>query len=227
MTHLSIKNHPSYDMLLNHAMGKTSEAESLIISCHLAYCKDCKAEMDKYEKIGGYYLHNHEQLKVSKNLWEDILRKVDGVEQVQKQNSYISYNIESNLTEKEINIPSFLSEYLGGKGNTNQWKSTINNVRYIDIDFENKKLKGKLLEIPAGKSMPKHGHEAHEATLVLHGGYSDEKGSYNKGDLVVADSEEVHSPVSSDVTGCICLVVYSGSLKFKGILGSLLNLSKF
>ena len=34
--------------------------------------------------------------------------------------------------------------------------------------------------------MPKHGHEALEATLVLHGGYCDEKGDYNKGDLVVA-----------------------------------------
>ena len=30
--------------------------------------------------------------------------------------------------------------------------------------------------------MPKHGHEALEATLVLHGGYSDEKGEYNQKD---------------------------------------------
>ena len=76
------------------------------------------------------------------------------------------------------------------------------------------------------KSMPKHGHEALEATLVLHGGYHDEKGDYNKGDLVVASSDEVHSPVSAS-SGCICLVVYSGSLQFKGLLGSILNLTKF
>ena len=75
--------------------------------------------------------------------------------------------------------------------------------------------------------MPKHGHEALEATLVLHGGYSDETGAYNKGDLVVANSEEVHSPVSAETTGCLCLVVYSGSLQFKGLLGSILNLAKF
>ncbi|GIR46788.1 MAG: hypothetical protein CM15mP56_3640 [Alphaproteobacteria bacterium] len=83
-----------------------------------------------------------------------------------------------------------------------------------------------MLEIPANKSMPKHGHEALEATLVLHGGYCDEKGDYNKGDLVVASSDEVHSPVSAS-SGCICLVVYSGSLQFKGLLGSILNLTKF
>ena len=92
--------------------------------------------------------------------------------------------------------------------------------------FEDKNISGKLLEIPANKSMPKHGHEALEATLVLHGGYSDEKGEYNKGDLVVASNEEVHSPVSAS-SGCICLVVYSGSLQFKGLLGSILNLTRF
>ena len=111
--------------------------------------------------------------------------------------------------------------------NTNNWKSTINNVKYKDIKFKDANISGKLLEIPANKSMPKHGHEALEATLVLHGGYSDEKGDYNKGDLVVASSEEVHSPVSADPSGCICLVVYSGSLQFKGLIGSILNLTKF
>ena len=48
----------------------------------------------------------------------------------------------------------------------------------------------------------------------------------NKGDLVVASNDEVHSPVSAS-SGCICLVVYSGSLQFKGLLGSILNLTKF
>ena len=84
-----------------------------------------------------------------------------------------------------------------------------------------------MLEIPPGKSMPKHSHEGLEATMVFHGGYSDESGNYNKGDLVILSGDEEHSPVSSQKTGCLCLVIYSGSLKFKGILGSILNLSKF
>ena len=84
-----------------------------------------------------------------------------------------------------------------------------------------------MLEIPPGKIMPKHSHEGLEATMVFHGGYSDEAGDYNKGDLVILDDNEEHTPISSEETGCICLVVYSGSLKFKGLLGSILNLSRF
>ena len=226
MVTYEINAHPSSDMLLKYAMGNTSEAESLIISCHIAYCSECKAEIEKYETIGGFYLTNHKELNVSKDLWNNILNKVDNLEQEQLQANYTSHAITSNLSNEGIKIPSTLSEYLKLDFNTNNWKSTINNVKYKDIKFKDVNISGKLLEIPANKSMPKHGHEALEATLVLHGGYSDEKGDYNKGDLVVASSEEVHSPVSAD-QGCICLVVYSGSLQFKGLIGSILNLTKF
>ena len=56
-----------------------------------------------------------------------------------------------------------------------------------------------------GKMMPKHGHEGLEATMVFHGGYSDESGDYNKGDLVILEDNEEHTPISSEKTGCICL----------------------
>ncbi len=221
-----INLHPSSDMLLKYSMGNTTEAESLIISCHIAYCAECKEELKKYETIGGYYLSNHKELSVSKDLWKNILAKVDGLDQDQHQANYTSHSIKSDLTHSDIKIPSTLSEYLGPDFDTKSWKSSINNIKYKDIKFQDRNISGKLLEIPANKSMPKHGHEALEATLVLHGGYSDEKGDYNKGDLVVASSNEVHSPVSAS-SGCICLVVYSGSLQFKGLLGSILNLTKF
>jgi len=221
-----INLHPSSDMLLKYSMGNTTEAESLIISCHIAYCSECKEELKKYETIGGYYLSNHKELSVSKDLWKNILAKVDGLDQDQHQANYTSHSIKSDLSLSDIKIPSTLSEYLGPDFDTKSWKSSINNIKYKDIKFQDRNISGKLLEIPANKSMPKHGHEALEATLVLHGGYSDEKGDYNKGDLVVASSNEVHSPVSAS-SGCICLVVYSGSLQFKGLLGSILNLTKF
>jgi putative transcriptional regulator len=221
-----INLHPSSDMLLKYSMGNTTEAESLIISCHIAYCAECKEELKKYETIGGYYLSNHKELSVSKDLWKNILVKVDGLDQEEFQANYTSHSIKSSLSHSDIKVPSTLSEYLGSNFDTKNWKSSINNIKYKDIKFQDRNISGKLLEIPANKSMPKHGHEALEATLVLHGGYSDEKGDYNKGDLVVASSNEVHSPVSA-ASGCICLVVYSGSLQFKGLLGSILNLTKF
>ena len=220
-------NHcPSSTMLLNYAMGNTKEAESLIISSHITYCSACKAEVAKYESIGGFYLKNHEELNVSKSLWNNLLDKIDNVEQDDIETNYIDYKIKTNLTPNNVRVPSFLYQYLKND-DTKNWNSTINNVKYFNIDFADDSYKGKLLEIPPGKSMPTHSHEGIEATMVFHGGYSDEAGDYNKGDLVILSGDDVHSPVSSKDSGCLCLVIYSGSLKFKGILGPILNLSQF
>jgi putative transcriptional regulator len=222
-----VKWHPSSEMLLNHAMGNTNEAESLIISSHIAYCPACKAEVAKYENIGGFYLKNHEELNVSKSLWNNLLVKIDGLEQDRKETNFIDHKLSTRLCEKGVRIPSFLYQYVSDATDTKNWSSAINNVKYYNINFSESSYKGKMLEIPPGKIMPKHSHEGTEATMVFHGGYSDEVGNYNKGDLVILDDNDEHTPISSEQTGCICLVIYSGSLKFKGLLGSILNLSKF
>ena len=222
-----IKWHPSSEMLLNHSMGKTNEAESLIISSHIAYCSACKAEVAKYENIGGFYLKNHEELKVSKSLWNNLLNKIEDTKQDVEEKNFVDYKIKTRLDQKGVRIPSFLQQYLPNATDTKNWSSAINNVKYYNINFRDSVYKGKMLEIPPGKIMPKHSHEGLEATMVFHGGYSDESGDYNKGDLVILDDNEEHTPISSEKTGCICLVIYSGSLKFKGILGSILNLSRF
>ena len=154
-----INLHPSSDMLLKYSMGNTTEAESLIISCHIAYCSECKEELKKYETIGGYYLTNHKELSVSKDLWKNILVSVDGLDQEQPQANYTSHSIKSNLSDSNIKIPSTLSEYLGPDFDTKDWKSSINNIKYKDLKFQDRNISGTLLEIPANKSMPMHGHE--------------------------------------------------------------------
>ena len=227
MINEKIHMHPSSEMLLNQAMGNTSEAESLIILGHAAYCPECKAEIAKYENIGGNYLNTNDTVDVSNDLLDKTLRELDDIEQCTTKRNYTDYRITSSLTSSPIRIPSFISAYLNNSNNTSSWNSAINNVKYANLSFNDKSITGRFLEIPPGKSMPRHGHEGDEATLVLHGGYSDERGSYHKGDLVIANDSEVHSPVSSQETGCLCLVIYSGSLRFKGLLGSILNLSRF
>ena len=104
--------HPSSEMLLNHAMGNTNEAESLIISSHIAYCPACKAEVAKYENIGGFYLKNHEELNVSKSLWNNLLVKLDSLEQDSKETNFIDHKLKTRLCENGVRIPSFLYQYI-------------------------------------------------------------------------------------------------------------------
>ena len=94
-------------MLLNHAMGNTNEAESLIISSHITYCSACKAEVAKYENIGGFYLKNHEELKVSKSLWNNLLDKIDDTEQDREKTNFVGLQIKTRLDKNGVRIPSF------------------------------------------------------------------------------------------------------------------------
>ena len=66
-------------------------------------------EIKKYETMGGYYLNNHTELSVSKDLWKNILNKIDDIEPEQEPKSYVSHSIQSNIHENKIKIPSFLS----------------------------------------------------------------------------------------------------------------------
>ena len=126
-----IENHPSSEMLINYAMGNTKEAEALIISSHIAYCPLCKAKVAKYESIGGFYLKNHEELKLSKSLWNNVLERVDGLDQEDKSTNYVDYKLKTSLCNDSIRIPSFLHHCIANS-DTNKWSSTINNVKYFN-----------------------------------------------------------------------------------------------
>ena len=51
-------------------------------------------------------------------------------------------------------------------------------------------------------------------TLVLQGGFSDERGSYHPGDFIYHSQHEAHSPKAFDDEDCICLAVLDAPLRF-------------
>lgn len=51
-----------------------------------------------------------------------------------------------------------------------------------------------LIRMDAGCGYPRHRHQSTEEVLVLSGGYQDELGSYNKGQLVRYEPGTEHTP---------------------------------
>ncbi len=222
----TINYHPDEEAIIHFSLGKLSEPESLILISHSAYCSICKNKIKKYEDLAGDFLENEDEKDVSDYLLSNTLNQLE--DYVDKQDKHSSAVIlKSNLSESSIQIPSAIGSYLKERIDLKKWSATINNVRYFDLNFSNSNYKGRIFEIPPGKAMPKHGHKGFETTLVLHGSYTDENGNYRKGDMVTCDDKNVHKPISSEKAGCLCLVISSGSLKFKGLFGSLLNLTNF
>lgn len=215
-----INHHIPSDILMSYAAGTTTPAVSLVIATHLTLCRKCREEYAKYEELGGYYMQNVEEVKVDSNTINSILDKID---------SNASIDDESTEHDKDhfSNIPRVLQKYLpSGKSLTHSWKKTFSGFKYFNINIGDSSSVVKMLSIPPGKKLPHHSHEATEYTLVLEGGFSDEQGRYDFGDIAVVGENHSHTPVADSKEGCVCLVVYEGNLKFKGLLGPVLNYLK-
>ena len=75
-----------------------------------------------------------------------------------------------------------------------------------------------------GAKVPLHTHNGKEFILVLEGSFSDEYGTYSKGDLQINDSKIKHKPLSCHKNGCICLTITEEDLVFFGPFAPLLNI---
>ena len=81
----------------------------------------------------------------------------------------------------------------------------------------------RLLKIGPGRQMPDHGPGGAELTLVLAGAFSDATGHYGFGDLQDVDESVEHTPLTDDVTGCICLIASERPARFKSFVGRLMQ----
>ena len=218
-----INHHLSSEILISYAAGNTSPSESLIVASHLSYCSKCRKELEFYEKIGGELLEDAESVDINTTSIDNVLAKIDIDESREK---VVEPPIINSIFK---NIPSVLSKYLPeGRKLTDKWNNGLGGIKYFDIDLGNSKqnTRARMLSIPPGKKLPHHGHEGQELTLVIQGGFSDENGSYDSGDVAIEDENNIHTPISDPKEGCVCLVVYEGNLKFKGLFGPILNFLK-
>ena len=83
--------------------------------------------------------------------------------------------------------------------------------------------RARLLYIPAGQSIPDHGHRGTELTLVLQGAFRDEDGRFGPGDLEIADEALEHTPIAEAGEDCICLAATDAPLRFRGLLPRMLQ----
>lgn len=215
-----IKHHLHEEILMSYAAGSSSSSVSLIVASHITICSKCRNAVSTYEDIGGKVLDESSPIDVNTNTLNNLLNKIDD-EVIEKD----------TLTINKIfkNIPVVLHKMLPeGQSLTDSWKKGLGGIKYFDINLtdSSKKSHARMLSIPPGKKLPNHGHEAQELTLVLEGGFSDENGHYNAGDVAIEDENNIHTPIADSNEGCVCLVVYEGNLKFKGLFGPVLNFLK-
>jgi putative transcriptional regulator len=202
-------HHPGEDLLLAYASGAADEATGLIVAAHLAYCAACRLQSLEMEALGGSLLQELAPVPMASGALDAALMKLDGP--FERPARPVSRPVSRDGT------PSVLRSYIGGDLSEVRWRQVSPLLSYVPV-LRRGGVTARLLRGVPGAQTGRHGHAGQEYTLVLRGGFSDETGSYARGDLQVMEEDMRHNPVADPGEDCINLAVTTGPLRFESLL---------
>lgn len=199
---MSIRHHLSEPLLTAYAAGNLPEAFGLVVATHVSMCDDCRARLGALEAVGGAVLEG-QSAEMSAGALEAVLARLEAPEVPERAGSP-------------------LQGYIGGDLSAVKWTSLGMGVRQAILPTS-KAASARLLYIPAGQSVPDHGHRGMELTLVLQGAFRDDTDRFGVGDLEIASEELEHTPVAEAGQDCICLAATDAPLRFNALIPRLLQ----
>ena len=195
-----IKHHLTNQLLIGYSAGTLPEAFSLVVATHLSMCDICRAAAEAFDAIGGSILDLEIQAPLEDDAFTGTL-------------AMISKGPIASKAAVVSDVPTPLSAYIGGDLRDVKWRSVGMGVRQSVLKTS-KSATARLLYIPAGSTVPDHGHRGTELTLVLQGAFRDETALFAAGDVEVANEDLNHTPVAEIGEDCICLAATDAPLLF-------------
>ena len=207
---MNIHHHPAEDLLFDYATGSLGESWSVAIATHLALCPQCRSTVAEFDAVGGSLVNTAQPVDPSESLFDAVMQKVDMTVDVPEKRG----GLHNGGGHKPI-LPQPLRGYLGGDVDQLNWQRLGFGAHQLLISSIEDGATARLLRIPAGRPVPSHSHGGRELTLVLSGAFSDETGTYCRGDLQEVDENIEHQPHAAPGEDCICLAVTDTPLRFK------------
>lgn len=211
---MTIRHHVSDRLLMAYAAGTLPEAFSLVVATHLSLCDECRARAASYDALGGAVLADC-RAEMSEGSLDSCLARIVGTPQSPRRP-------ETQPAARAGVFPAPLQAYAGGGPEAVKWRPLGLGVKQAILKT-GPQARARLLYIPAGQSVPDHGHRGTELTLVLQGAFRDEDGRFGRGDLEIADEELEHTPIAEAGEDCICLAATDAPLRFRGLLPRMLQ----
>ena len=211
-----IRFHVSHDILLGYAAGTLDEASSLLVATHLALCPHCRSRNAAADSLGGYLLESIEEEPVSAVLKDAVLARI-------RRDPPAAEAVRAAVHVTGAIITDPLRSYLGHDLDGLPWKTLTPRVHQVLISTSDNRAKARLLRFKSGQSVPSHGHNGRELTLVLTGSLCDRDTVMYRGDIAETDERTEHQPFAGPEEDCICLAVTDAPLRFKGILARALQ----
>lgn len=193
-----------------YSAGTLPEAFNLTVATHIAMCDDCRARLGAFDSVGGALMQSCDAVPMGEDSLAATLALI-GEARPERQVTRAARQGGRRV------FPQPLRDYVGGDLDAVQWRSVGMGVKQAVIPTANDAT-ARLLCIPAGGSVPDHGHSGMELTLVLQGAFEDDSARFAAGDIEIADEDLHHTPVAAPGEDCICLAATDAPLRFRGLV---------
>ena len=203
-----ISHHIPDAMIAAYAAGALPQPFALVVATHVSLCLECRAAYHGHLAVGGAILEEEDGIGLSDGVKDNVLARLDTADDP------------TPAYRRSGAYPAPVVEAL--KGKPPKWRSMGLGVRQCIVGA-GPEGSVRLLYIPPGQSVPDHGHNGLELTLVLQGSFSDATGRFTAGDCEVADADLEHTPVADQGPPCICLAATDMPLRFNSFVPRMLQ----
>ncbi|CAE6890810.1 ChrR family anti-sigma-E factor [Vibrio owensii] len=213
-----MNKHPDKILLEAYASGSIDAVSGLVVATHLETCSKCRAYVNEIEAEQASVAVSDIASEYDADfdiMFNDIITAEPTPESV-----VIKDIAKVEVAGKDFKLPKTLSRFSDLVG---EWKSYGGKVYSAQLDL-GEDARVNLMYISEDVRIPQHTHKGQESTLVLHGGFSDEDGHYEAGDMMVRDGSVKHSPFTKPGEDCLCLTVLTEPMIFTQGVARIFNM---
>jgi putative transcriptional regulator len=208
-------HHATDETLMRFAAGTLAAGPAIVVDAHLAGCPTCRARVCEYEALGGALLEDMEPTRLSETALSDMLALIDAEDGPETPPPAARKPVEI----EGVRLPDALRGCDIGRW---RWIGPGMKMSRVGVpDDPDANLI--LLKVGPGRALPDHGHVGTEFTYIVSGSFTDRFGTFRPGDLAEMDEEVEHQPIVDADSECICLAAMEGKMRFKGVIGRMLQ----
>jgi putative transcriptional regulator len=212
---MTIHHHLDDSTLMSCAAGSQPEALAAVVASHLAVCPRCRGELETLSLIGETLFDSLAPVPVTREAPVVAARASEADE---------DGSVRIARRPADPGVPDAVASVMAGRAGDVHWRRLAPGIWHYPLELS-AGAEGdlRLIKVAPGHTLPEHGHGGSEITLILDGAYSDEFGTFQKGDVADLGDDAEHRPVADKDQGCICLIASDRKARFKGFIARLMQ----
>jgi putative transcriptional regulator len=200
-----------------YAAGCLDPAFAMMVEAQSLLRPEIRQSVVVSEMISGSLLETAPEARLNDGALDRALAAIDALEAAEAL-SVRAGRAAGEAMDEILALPDPVRgaalEAIGRRG----WQAMGPGLKRLTLDTGSS-METELYRIAPGARIARHSHAGSEYTLVLAGGFTDERGSYGPGDVIINGPDDCHQPVGDPGEVCFALAVRDGGLRFTGMIG--------